>query len=104
VCAALGHGVEQTGVRSTSEVSEHYVARGCLVETVRDRWCWTARVSVRRAIGYIEGRAYSFTSGVPDAAHAEAVARLRAEAARVCGPDAIVEIPNQVYFVIVRRP
>ena len=56
------------------------------------------------ALGHLQARAYSFTTGAPDDVHTAAIERLEAELRDQFGSlDAEVEIPNQVYLVILQR-
>jgi len=53
----------------------------------------------------MQARAYSFTAVAPDRVHVEAIAALRAELLRERGSlGGAIEVPNQVYLVVARRP
>jgi ubiquinone/menaquinone biosynthesis C-methylase UbiE len=105
MCVELGFPIPTVGARSTKDVV-HYLAaeRGCAAETIRDRWTWVQRIRLDRALGHLRDRAYSFTVFAPDAVHEAALATLTAETQRRHGDlSEVVEVPNQVYLVIVRR-
>jgi hypothetical protein len=49
-------------------------------------------------------RAYSFTTSAPDRIHSRVIEKLESELRRDFGDTtAQVEVPNQIYFVIVTR-
>lgn len=77
--AEEGFSIEEIGVKSTSEVVDHFRGLGCYAESVRDRWQWTARVRLDKALGYMKSRAYSFTSTVPDDVHSLIMGRLESK-------------------------
>ncbi len=104
LCEEQGCPIAATGVRSTAEVVAYYEGLGCTAEWVRDRWRWTARVPLDRALGYMSRRAYSFTTVAPQDVHRAAMERLAEEARATYGSLAAeVEVPNQVYLVAVTR-
>ena len=104
MCAEWGYCIESVGVTSTTEVMDYYHDIGCRVEPNRDRWQWTSHIQLSKAIGYLRERAYSFTRTVPDHVHHTTVKTLEAEVVRKHGGlESEVEVPNQVYLVIVSR-
>jgi ubiquinone/menaquinone biosynthesis C-methylase UbiE len=104
LCTLQGYAIPEIGVKSTQEVAEYFAARGCQTEWIRQRWQWTAHIRLAEALRYIHARAYSFTSSVPHEVHTVAMQRLEAELThRYDHLSAEVAIPNQVYFVIIRR-
>ena len=105
LCAEQGHRITSLGVSSTQEVVEYLVELGCAVEFVRNRWRWTSRIPLGKAIAYVRARAYSFTTDAPAPVHAQAIERLEVEAIERFG-TLNVEIPieNQVYLAIARKP
>jgi len=102
LCEEQGCPIAASGVRSTAEVVAYYEGLGCAAEWLRDRWRWTARVPLGRALGYMSRRAYSFTAVAPEDVHRAAMGRLAQEARATYGSLAAeVEVPNQVYVVVV---
>jgi SAM-dependent methyltransferase len=104
LCADLGCPAETVGVRSTREVVHYLEGLGCVAECVQDTWCWTARIRLGRALELLKDRAYSFTLGAPHEIHAEAIDRMDTELrTRFADLDTVVEVPNQVYLVLMNR-
>jgi len=79
LCSDLAHPIPAIGVESTRDVVGYYEALGCRAEWLRDRWTWTAHTRLAQALGYIQARAYSFTTFAPDAIHSEVTRRLKLE-------------------------
>jgi hypothetical protein len=72
---------------------------------IRDRWRWTQKVNVDKAIGYMRSRAYSFTTMSPDHVHLSAIETLASELKRQYGTlDVEIEVPNEIYFAFASRP
>jgi ubiquinone/menaquinone biosynthesis C-methylase UbiE len=105
LCGELGCPVREIGVKSTRDVVDYLGACGCQTEWIRDRrWSWTARISLDMALGYIQRRAYSFTTFAPDAVHRAAVEKLEADMkARYGALNVEIEVPNQIYLVLTRK-
>jgi SAM-dependent methyltransferase len=104
LCADLGCPAETVGVRSTREVVHYLDGLGCFAKWVQDTWCWTARIRLGRALELLKDRAYSFTLGAPDEVHTAAIETMDAELrARFGDLDTVVEVPNQVYLVVMNR-
>jgi ubiquinone/menaquinone biosynthesis C-methylase UbiE len=104
LCAEQGCSIEGIGVKSTREVVDYFGELGCWVEWVRDRWQWISRIRLDRALGYVESRAYSFTTFAPDDIHSIAIKRLESELKHRFGDlSTKVEIPNQIYMVLIFR-
>lgn len=104
LCAATGNPIPALGVKSTKEVTEYYRSLGCAVEWVHDRWRWTAKIPLDKAIEYMRRRAYSFTAFPPEEIHQKAVRTLTVEAHAKYGDlNRDIEIPTQIYFAIVCR-
>lgn len=104
LCADCGCPIEPIGVRSTREVVDYLVSLRYQAEEIRGRWRWTARVRLDVALGYMQSRAYSFTTVAPDDVHTAAVERLEAELRDRFGSlDVEVKIPNQIYLVILQK-
>ena len=100
LCAAHGYEIRPVGVAGTGEVIGYLESTGCRVEQIRDRWMWVSSISLDRAIGYLESRAYSFTAETPDAIHVAAIETMRSELLDV---SAHAEVPNQISLVVVTR-
>ena len=104
LCSELGYSVENIGVKSTKEVVSYLDRLGYHAEWVNDRWQWTSRVRLDKALSYISSRAYSFTTTTPEGIHSEVIQRLKSELQQRFGSlNTTVEIPNQIYFVFVLR-
>ena len=102
ICASLGSPVPELGVKSNREAADYFQSLGCEAEWIQDRWRWISRIPVGKALEYIRNRAYSFTVFPSDSIHAVAVEILESELKGKF--DAPVEVPNQVYLVILRKP
>jgi ubiquinone/menaquinone biosynthesis C-methylase UbiE len=104
LCAEREYPIESIGVRSTSEVTDYLAALGYHVEQIRNRWRWISCISLDEALGYVESRAYSFTTFAPDEVHFAVIEKLRTELRERFGSLAArVEVPNQIYFVFAKR-
>jgi len=104
LCAMHGCPIEDVGVSSTGEVADFYKDLGCRVEWIKDRWQWTARINLDRALGYMSSRAYAFTTRVSASQHRAIMAQLEQEARRRFGKgDCELDVPNQVYLVVIHR-
>lgn len=104
LCAELGCSTEEIGVQSTKEVMEYYTDLGCRAERIRDRWQWTSCIRLDKALAYMRARAYSFTANAREDVHSMAVERLESELQRrFDGLTTEVEVPNQVYLVVILR-
>jgi predicted ferric reductase len=102
--AEQGFSIKDIGVKSTGEVVDYLKALGYHAESVRDRWQWTARVRLDKALGYMKSRAYSFTTIAPDDVHSLVMGRLESELRHRFGSlTTEVEVPNQVYLVVITR-
>ena len=104
LCAEQGCSIKQIGVRSTGEVVDYFTDLGCHAEWNRDRWPWTSRMRLDKALSYMKSRAYSFTTVAPDDVHLMAIERLESELQYRFGSlTAEVEISNQIYLVVILR-
>ncbi|OGO37567.1 MAG: hypothetical protein A2147_10040 [Chloroflexi bacterium RBG_16_57_8] len=104
LCAQHAHGISDIGASSTAEVLAYFKIQGCRTHPVRERWHWTSRIRLENALSYVESRAYSFTSFAPDDIHLMVMERLMSEAKERFGSLATeVEVPNQIYYVVVTR-
>ncbi len=104
ICASLGSPIPELGVKSTREAVEYSQTLGCDAEWIKDRWQWISRIPIGKALEYIKNRAYSFTVFPSDSTHATAVQILESELAdKFDKPGTVVEVPNQIYLVILRR-
>lgn len=104
LCSEQGYLVSEIGVKSTSEVVDYLANLGCYIEEIRDRWRWIQRIPLKKALDYMRARAYSFTTLVPTTVHLSAMERLESEARQQYRSLAIkVEVPDQVYLVLVQR-
>ena len=102
--AELGCPIKDVGVKSTIQVVDHFRGLGCLIETVRDRWQWTARIRLAEAIAYMKARAYSFTTVAPEDVHTKIIGRLESETRQRFGNlETEIAVPNQIYLVLVTK-
>lgn len=101
LCGELGFTVASVGVTSTSEVVAYCTSKGCQTETIVDRWKWTSRVSVPKALAYLKQRAYSYNAFVPETIHSQALVRLEAECA---GEGPYADVASQIGMVVVQKP
>jgi ubiquinone/menaquinone biosynthesis C-methylase UbiE len=102
LCSGQGYSIQDTGVSSNREVVEYLEKGGYHVEWIRDRWQWTSHIRLNKALNYIRSRAYSFTISVPGEVHSEALNRLESETMQQFGGlEIVVEVPNQIYLVVV---
>jgi len=102
--AEEGFPIKEIGVKSTTEVVNYFRSLGCHTEAVRDRWQWTSRIRLDKAIRYMKSRAYSFTTSVPDDLHSTIIRRLESEMRHRFGSLTMaVEVPNQIYLVLILR-
>lgn len=99
-----GFSIKEIGVKSTGEVADYFQALGCHVEWVRDRWKWTSHIRLDKALDYVRSRAYSFANTVPDDVHSKIIERLESELRHRFGDlTTEVEVPNQIYLVVVLK-
>ena len=104
LCAEQGFSIPELGVKSSREVIDHFYHLGCQIEWIRDRWRWASHIRLDKALGYIQSRAYSFTTFASDAIHRRAVERLKSELQATHGNLRVeVEVPNQIYLVVIHR-
>lgn len=104
LCAERGCDTRMIGVTSTSEVVASLRDIGCGIEEIYDRWTWTTRVRLDKAIGYLASRAYSYTTKAPDDVHRWAIDMLRSEFVQsLGGMTSDLEVPNRIGLVLVTR-
>ena len=105
LCAEMDWSIRQIGAMSTREVVDYLGTCGCSSEWIRDpRWAWTARIPLDRALGYLRCRAYSFTNFAPDWVHRIVMKRLESEMQAQYGSlNVEIEVPNQIYLVVIQR-
>jgi ubiquinone/menaquinone biosynthesis C-methylase UbiE len=105
LCAEFGHPIDPIGVTSTKEVIAHFSDLGCNIEVIKDRWKWTSCIQLKRAISYLRLRAYSFTTFAPEDAHSHVIERIEKELKDKYGNLAThVEVPNEIYLVVLSKP
>ena len=104
LCAQQGYSIKDIGVKSTNEVINYLTSLGCNIERIRDRWQWTQRIQLSRALHYIKSRAYSFATPAPNKVHSIAIEKLESELQQQFGSlTSEVEVPNQVYLAFALR-
>jgi SAM-dependent methyltransferase len=105
LCAVLQSPIPTIGVKSTNEVVDYCCSLGCTAEWIRDRWQWTTQIQLGKGLEYIKDRAYSFTTFVSDAMHRKVTEQMEAELKSKDGSlETVIDIPNQIYLVIVNTP
>jgi hypothetical protein len=105
LCAVFHSPIPTIGVKSTKEVVDYCCSLGCKAEWIRDRWQWTSHIQLGKALEYIKYRAYSFTTFVSDAIHTEVIKKLEAELkSKYDSLETIIEVPNQIYLVVLNTP
>jgi len=104
LCSEQGFKIPDFGVKSNKEVIDYLENLGYNAQWIRDRWKWTSHIRLDKALDYVRSRAYSFTTCTPDDIHSKVVNGLESELERDFGSLTYkVEIPNQIYLVIVSR-
>ena len=104
LCANQGCPIRNIGAASAGDVADYYAGLGCRVEWVRDRWRWTSRIRLDKALAHYDSRTYSFTTIAPDDVHLKTMEMLRSELQRRFGTlSAEIEWPSQVYLAIILR-
>ena len=104
LCLENGCPIRDVGVSSTNKVVEYLGSLGCHIEQVRERWRWTQRIQLSKALDYLKFRAYSFTILTPTPVHVNVIKRLEYELRQQYGSVATeVEVPNQVYLVLALK-
>ncbi len=92
------------GAASTRDVVAYAESTGCKVEWITGRWPWTMRQTVAEALSYYERRAYSYSSTLSAEAHGQIMCQLAADAIAEYGSlEAEVQVPDEIYLVILRR-
>jgi ubiquinone/menaquinone biosynthesis C-methylase UbiE len=105
LCLEQGYVIKDVGVKSTSEVLNYLIKLGCNIEEIRDRWQWTQRIQLDRALHYMKSRAYSFTTFIPEKVHSIAIEKLESELHKQYDSlNSEVEIANQIYLIFISRP
>jgi ubiquinone/menaquinone biosynthesis C-methylase UbiE len=104
ICSARGYDIPAVGVKSNREVVAYCEGLGYRSDWVRDRWQWTTRIKLEKALEYVKSRAYSFTASTPPEVHTAAIEGLTFEMqSRFGSLAAEVQVPNQVYFAIIYK-
>ena len=104
LCEAAGYAASERGVKSTHQVVDYLSDCGCAAEWIRDRWMWTTRLRLDKALEYIQTRAYSFTALTPEVVHQATIEKLVAEMQAQYGNLGVeIQVPNQVYLVVIQR-
>ncbi len=104
LCTERGCDTRMVGVTSTSELVAYLRDIGCGIEEICDRWTWTTRVRLDKAIGYLASRAYSYTTKATDDVHRWAVNKLTMEFEQSLGEmSGEFDVPNRIRLVLVTR-
>jgi ubiquinone/menaquinone biosynthesis C-methylase UbiE len=105
LCGHKGYSIPTVGVKSTGEVLEYLKGIGCLIESIRGRWQWTAHIRMDRTLGHMRDRSYSQTISVPEDIHVAVIQKLEDEIKENFGSlDAEADIPNEIYLAIIVSP
>ena len=99
LCETFGYAIGVIGVGGTAEVVDYLTCLGRRAERIDERWKWTARIRLETALSHIRDRGYSFTAATPEAVHSAVMTELERE----FDLSTTVEVPNQIYLVIVSR-
>ena len=104
LCAEAGSPTQEVGVNSNTVVVDYLSSLGYHAEWVKDRWQWSQRIRLDKAVSFVESRSYSFTTSVQVNVHKQVICRLKAELIEKYGDlTAEIEVPNQIYFVLAHR-
>ncbi len=103
LCTEFGQAPERLGPsRKSDEIIAYLSSLGKSAEKVEDRWQWTHRIRVDKALSYMRSRSSSLTNIVTDDVHQKACDQLELELTRKYpGPAGEIEVPNQIRFVII---
>ena len=103
LCAEFGQAAERLGPsRKSDEIMDYLSSLGKSAEKVEDRWQWTHRIPVDKALSYMRSRSSSLTNIVTDDVHQKACDQLERELTKQYpGPAAEVEVSNEIKFIIV---
>lgn len=104
LCAEAGSPTQEVGVNSNTVVVDYLSSLGYHAEWVKDRWQWSARIRLDKAVSFVETRSYSFTRLVPDDIHVAVIKKLVRELRQKFGSlEAEIEVPNQIYLVMIQK-
>ena len=102
LCVTGGHPARHIGMQNAAELDDYIAAIGRRIERLRDRWQWTSRVWLDKALADMKSRFYSFTNLVPDDVHLEAIEKLERELAEQYGDLAMeVDVSIQINLAFV---
>jgi ubiquinone/menaquinone biosynthesis C-methylase UbiE len=103
LCTEQDWPIQEIGVSSNRVVVDYLESLGCRIEWVKDRWQWTMRLGLDKALAFLESRSYSFTRLVPVNVHASVIGLLKLELKQEYGSlETEVEVQNQIYLVIIQ--
>jgi len=102
LCAAGGYPARHIGMQNAAELDNYIASIGRRIERLRDRWRWTSRVRLDKALADMKSRFYSMTNLVPDDVHLEAIGKLERELTEQYGNLAVeVDVSVQINLAFV---
>lgn len=104
ISTSHGYNAEHIGARSTRDVLAYATSRGCRIDEIRGRWQWNNQITLAQALSYLQAKAYSCTTMVPDELHREIMRKLTSDAGEYYASlDEVVLVPNEISLVIILR-
>jgi len=89
-------------MQNAAELDNYIASIGRRIERLRDRWRWTSRVRLDKALADMKSRFYSMTNLVPDDVHLEAIGKLERELTEQYGNLAVeVDVSVQINLAFV---
>lgn len=77
--AEHGYTVKNIGMNTRTDLGDYLNATGRRAEWVRDRWGWTQRVRLDKALADVKNKSYSDSKHVPDDVHTEVMEKIERE-------------------------
>ena len=103
LCAENGYPARHIGMKTAAELDDYVAGIGRRIERFQDRWRWTSRMRLDKALADMKSRFYSSTNLVPDDVHLEAIGKLERELTEQYGNLAVeadVSIQINLAFVL----
>jgi len=102
LCAESGHPARHIGMKTAAELDEYVAGIRRRIERLRDRWRWTTRVRIDKALADMKSRYYSSTKLVPDEVHLKVIEKLEREMTEQYGNlDVEVDVSVQINLAVV---
>jgi ubiquinone/menaquinone biosynthesis C-methylase UbiE len=104
ICEKLGCSLKQIGCQSTNEVTDYYKHQGCKISHKIGCWAWTSNLNLKKAVFYLESRAYSFTTIADSKIHSAIMNEIKKELLDKHGTlETFVDVPNEIYITVVNK-